>query len=194
MNLLHAAGATLLNDLRGKIDFVMRGPDAGAELRDQVGRIRAKARFHLIDGQTRNRQFRSFFAGVYQSDRRCAPIDDVNGAAIGHIDSEENTMLICDEPITTGKRFVAGKWLIDDGNVVPVHLFRGYERQGRQSQLFPNASMHVLELLKRFRLFAINRYSRNTLDECTATNPERIKGRKVLHQVLLGHKNLHFEL
>src|SRR5438067_13610298 len=47
MNLLDSGSTALLDDLRRKIDSVMRRPNTGAELHDQLSRARSEMSAHL---------------------------------------------------------------------------------------------------------------------------------------------------
>jgi len=47
MNLLNSGSTALLDDLRRKIDFVVRRPNTGAELHDQLSRVRSEMFTHL---------------------------------------------------------------------------------------------------------------------------------------------------
>ena len=49
MNLLDVERAALLDDFGGKIDLIMRRPNAGAEVDEHVARIGAEAFNHLSD-------------------------------------------------------------------------------------------------------------------------------------------------
>ena len=49
MNHLHPGGPALLDDLRGKIDFVMGRPNTGTELHDQLSRARSEMFVHLLN-------------------------------------------------------------------------------------------------------------------------------------------------
>src|SRR2546430_14912021 len=47
MNLLNSGSTALLDDLRRKIDFVVRRPNTGAKLHDQLSRVRSEMFTHL---------------------------------------------------------------------------------------------------------------------------------------------------
>jgi hypothetical protein len=105
-----------------------------------------------------------------QSDRGRPRINNVNGGAVSHVDTEQNATLICDKTVAARKCFVGGKRSIDYRDVVPVHLFRGDERQAIESEPLPDFLMDVLELLQCFRLVTVDGYSRNALDKRAITN------------------------
>ena len=62
VNFVHASVATLLDDLRGEIDFVMRRTDARTELHDQIGcRLRRTLVLHQTDRISQQFQVRCLF-------------------------------------------------------------------------------------------------------------------------------------
>src|SRR5437763_14491804 len=60
MNLLNSGSTTLLDDLRRKIDFVVRRPNTGAKLHDQLSRGRSGMFTHLPDRVCDNRSIGAF--------------------------------------------------------------------------------------------------------------------------------------
>src|SRR5205823_960899 len=113
MNLCYASGAALLNDLRGKIDFVMRRSNTRTELHHQLSRVRSEMFPHLLNRIGNNRRLGPILAGMNQANRRCFWIDNVNRAAIGNMNTKCDLFLIGDDPVATGEFFIARGGLID---------------------------------------------------------------------------------
>ena len=86
----------------------MRRTNARTELHDEIKRTRAEAFRHRPDRNLDDAQLRSFFSRVHQPDCFARRIHEINGAAIGDINTEANAGLICDDAIAAGKTFVAG--------------------------------------------------------------------------------------
>lgn len=101
VDLFHALGAALLDDLRREIYFIMRRANAGTELHDHVRGFASESRSHLLDCFRGNGQLGSFFPGMHEADGGCDWIDDVNGAAVGHVNAECDAALISDETVAT---------------------------------------------------------------------------------------------
>jgi hypothetical protein len=92
----------LRDDQRRKIDLVIWWPNARAELNHQIPRIRSELPAHLLDGHGRDSELGPFFPGVQQTDRAANGINDIDRAAIGHIDAEANARRGSDEAIGSG--------------------------------------------------------------------------------------------
>lgn len=96
----------LLNNLRRKIDFVMRWANAGTELNDQIRRFRVEFRMHLRNRTRDNAELGSFFSGMNKADSRCFWIDNVNCAAIGDVNAERDSPLIGDQAVASREMLI----------------------------------------------------------------------------------------
>ena len=85
-----------------------------------------------------------------QTNRRRGWIDNVNGTAIGHVNSERDFSLIGDETVATGEIFL-GRWCkIDNRNFVAVDLFGGEQWPVNNSDFAANFKMRGIETAQRF--------------------------------------------
>ena len=94
MNLANACGAALLDNVGSKINLVMRRANAGAELHNQIGRVRSESFSHLLNRFGNDRQLSALFSRVHQTDGERFRIDNVNRAAIGHVNAERDPTLV----------------------------------------------------------------------------------------------------
>lgn len=81
-------------------------------------------------------------------------IDQIDGRAIGHVNSESDSCLIRKQTVTSRVAFAAGRRLIDDRNLTPVDLFRGDERHLSHPERLAHLPMHAVQSSQRFYLFA----------------------------------------
>jgi len=149
-------------DLGGEIDFVMRRPDAGTELDDQLGRARTKLCFHQTDGFRHDAEFRSFFSGMDQADRLPNGIDQINRAAIGDVNTQANAGLVCDQAVTAVNAFIIRDWFIENADAIPMNLLRRYERRPAQSGANPYLTMNRIQPGQRLCLVVRNLHARET--------------------------------
>ena len=103
MNCVYALRAALFDNFRGEIDFVMRWTNAGAQLHNQVARLRSEVCAHLRDRIRDNAQLGPFAAGMDETDGRRFWIDNINRATIGDMNAEQNFALVCDDSVATGE-------------------------------------------------------------------------------------------
>ena len=87
MNFFYAKRATLPDNFRGEIDFVMWRANAGAELHDHVRGIGAEAINHLRNCVRNDAELGAFASGMNQTDSRRFWIDNVNRAAVGDVNA-----------------------------------------------------------------------------------------------------------
>ena len=103
MNFFHAERATLPDDFRGEIDFIMRRTNTRAQLHDHVRGLGAEAIDHLLDRIGDDTKLGAFASGVRKSDSQRFWIDDINCAAVGDVNSQSNTALIRDNAVAAGE-------------------------------------------------------------------------------------------
>src|SRR5437660_759828 len=125
VNFFYAKRATLPDDFRCKIDFVVRRTNAGTELHDHVLGIRFKAFDHLIERICDDAELGAFAAGMDQTDSRRFWIDNVNSTTVSDVNAERDTTLIGDNAVAGGKFFVSFKWRIYNCDFISVNLLRG---------------------------------------------------------------------
>ena len=174
MDLFHASGAKLIDDLCGKIDFVMWRPNAGAQLDNEVGRIRPKSFAHLLNRFCSNCQLRTILPGMHQADRGRLWIDNVNGTAISDVNAERDPFLIRDNSITVRKLLVAIDGAIDYRYLVAVNLLCSKQRPISNPNLAAILAMDGLQSFERFGLVVRNINPGNSLDECVTNFLDRI--------------------
>ena len=127
MNCFHARRATLADNFPREIDFVMWRPNAGAELHYHVRGIGAEAINHLLDSVGNDAEFGAFAPGMNQPDSRGFLIDNVNRAAVGNVNAQDDAALIGNKSVAAGE-FTAHRAVattIDNLNFVPVNLLGG---------------------------------------------------------------------
>ena len=129
VDLLYALRPTLLDNFRGEISLVMRRTYARAELHDKVGRLRSKIRGHLLDCVRHHAKLCSFAARMDKSDRWRLRIDNVNRAAVGHVNAERDFSLLCDEAIATAELLIGSPRHIDNRNPAAVNLLGSHDRE-----------------------------------------------------------------
>jgi len=145
MNFFDAERATLPNNFRGEIDFVVRRTNAGTKLHDQVRGIRAEAIDHLRNRVRDDAELGAFAPGMHQTDSRRFGIDNVNRATIGHVNAERDTESIRNDAVATGEFFVTFHWCIPNRDFVPVNLFGGKQRPIAESSGIANALMSFVK-------------------------------------------------
>ena len=94
MNFFDAERATLPNNFRGKIEFVVRRTNTRAELHDHVCGIGAEAFNHLSDRVCDDAKLGAFAPGMHKADRRRFWVYDVNCATVGDVNAERDAALI----------------------------------------------------------------------------------------------------
>jgi hypothetical protein len=145
VDLFHALGAALLDDLSGEIDFVMGRSNAGTKLDDHVRGLATESRSHLLDCFRGDGQLGSFFSGMDEADGGRDRIDNVNGAAIGHVNAEGDAALIGDETVATRQVPVGFERLVDNFNLVAVNLVGREQRPAAHTNRFTNFMMNRIE-------------------------------------------------
>ena len=60
-----------------------------------------------------------------ETHRRRFWIDNINGAAVGDVNSERDFSLVCNQPVATCEFLIAIEWRIDDCDLVGVKLLSG---------------------------------------------------------------------
>src|SRR6266404_2369025 len=144
MNLLNARGATLLDNVRGKIDLVMRRANARTQLHNQIRRRGTEAFSHLLNSLRGNRQRGSLFPRMNQPDRRRFWIDNVNRAAIGDVNAERDLLLISDQTVAAGEFVVLIDWFVDHRDFVSMNLLSSQQRPIFHSNLVAILAMNRL--------------------------------------------------
>ena len=152
VNLFHAQRATLPDNFRGEIDFVMRRTNTRAELHDRVRGIGAEAINHLRYGVRDNAELGAFASGVYKTDRRRFWIDDVNSTTVSDVDTECDAALIRDQAVAAGEFAAhrAAAAIIDNCDFVSVNLLSGEKRPVADTDRVANFAMRGVEPLQHF--------------------------------------------
>jgi len=145
VNLRNACGSTLANNFGREIDFVMRRTYARAELHDKVGRIRSEMRFHLRDGIRDHAEFRASFSRVHEANRRFFSVDNVNRAAVGHVNTKRDFSLLCDEAIATAELLIGSPRYIDNRNLAAVNLRGSHDREIGHADCTANFAMRRVQ-------------------------------------------------
>ena len=76
----------------------MGRPNAWTQLHDDIRRIGSEARGHGFESTAGDVELGSFAARMNQPDGRGHWIDQINRAAIGHMNSEKNAAQVRDQP------------------------------------------------------------------------------------------------
>ena len=119
-----------------------------------------------------------------EADGRRFRIDNVNGAAVGHVNAKANTALICDQAITAVKTGPDGSGLIDHTDALAVHLLRGNERRLAESISFPNFPMNAVQASERLRLVVRHLDAGDTQGETVSQIGPRAERRELLSREL----------
>src|SRR5438445_5784968 len=125
---------------------------------------------HLLDRFRNNSLLGAFLAGMDEANRRHFWIDNVNRAAIGHVNAERDPFLIRDQSVTPGEFFIASDGLIDRRNFVAVNLLGGKQRPISHSDLASQLAMSGVEPLECFGFIMRNIDPSSTFDKCVTTN------------------------
>ena len=133
------------HDFRREIDFIVRGPNAGPKLHDEVRSAGPEMLPHCLDGIRDDGQLRAFFSGMDKADRFSSGIGKVNSAAISDVNSEANARSIRDQAVTAFKTGGVAGLVVDKPDPVPVHLLRGNERRGTKPLFSPNFPMNTVQ-------------------------------------------------
>ena len=144
--------ATLPDNLRGKIDFVMRRANAGAELNHKIGRARTKLRCHRHDRIRNHAQLRPFLARVDESNGAANRIDQKCRATIGDVNAETNPALVGDQPVALLETFAFADLRINDTDLFSMNLPGRNERHAGQTMFVTDFPMDLIETRERFRL------------------------------------------
>ena len=188
VNLRNAFGSTLANNFGREIDFVMRRTDAGAQLHNQVGRLRSEACIHLRDRIRNDAQLGPFPAGMDETDGRCFWIDNINRATIGDMNAEQNFPLVRDDSVATGELSAQSNWSIDNRNFVSVNLFCGKQRPTSHTNFASNVSMRGFESSQCFGFIVRNIDSCDPPDESVPANAARFKRCELLNRRLVSRR------
>jgi hypothetical protein len=86
------------------------------------------------------------------ADRPLDGIHEIDGATIGYVDAEAHAGLIRDQTIAAVEAAVGVDRLVDNSDVVAVHLFRGDEGRIAESLLDAHVSVDNVEATQRFGL------------------------------------------
>ena len=166
----------------------MRWTNAGAQLHNQVARLRSEVCAHLRDRIRDNAQLGPFAAGMDETDGRRFWIDNINRATIGDMNAEQNFALVCDDSVATGELLARFNWSIDNLNFVSVNLFRGKQRPTFHTNFASNVSMRGVEPSQCFGFIVRNIDSSDPPDESVPANAARPQRRKLLDHRLLSRR------
>jgi hypothetical protein len=142
----------LPHNLSREIDFIMRGPNAGAELNNEIGSARTEMLSHRLDSFRNDAKLGPLLPGMREADRTAHGIDKINGAAIAHVNPKANAALICDEAVAIFEAPVLLNCRIDNRDAISVDLLRGNERRGAKPMLRSDFPMNAVQSGERFRL------------------------------------------
>jgi len=107
VNFFHTQRATLPDNFRGEIDFVMRWANTGAELHDHARGIGAEAINRFPDRIRDDAELGAFASGVYKTDRRRFWIDNVNSTTVGNVNAQRDAALIRDDAVAPREFYLA---------------------------------------------------------------------------------------
>jgi hypothetical protein len=95
------------NDFSGEIDFVVRRPDTGTQLGDEIFGITSKFLRHTKNRPPNDIERGPSLPGMYESDSSPPRIDQKNSTAVGNIDTQKDVAIASDDrvdPRTFGRR------------------------------------------------------------------------------------------
>ncbi len=162
VNFTNAGVATLLQNLRGEIDFIVRRANAWTELHHEIRPVHAEIRAQQFDCVADNAKGAAFLARVHETDGASLAIDEINSAAIRHINSETNIVLVGDQTVTILNAAITRPGRIDDGNLVSMHLPRRDEGATGQCKLVSRPVMSFVQ---------VREHGRFVVRECDSWNP-----------------------
>lgn len=122
----HPSRAALVDDLGGKIHFVVRRADAWAELNDEIFRTALEFPLHRGDRMSDDPKLRALSSGVNEAEGPAHRVDKVHSTAIGHIDREAKSGAIRDQTVRAGRHRVIDA--ADNGDFRTMDLLRASER------------------------------------------------------------------
>ena len=187
MNFLHAKRATLSDNLGCEIDLVMWRANAGAELNDHVRGIGAEAINHLFDCVGNDAELGAFATGMNQTDSRRFWIDKVNRAAVGDVNAEHDSLLIGDDAIAAGEKFVIAAdtaCSIDNCDFISMNLLGGEYGPIADADCIPNFPVRRIEPLQHFDFIMRHVDAWNSLRKSVTTDSDRAKRGKLLERRL----------
>jgi hypothetical protein len=182
VNFSYSECATLADNVGGEIDFEMGRANAGAELDDHVRGIGTEAINHFPDCIRDNSELGAFAPGMNQTDRWRLWIDNVNRAAVGNVNAQCDTPLICDEAVAAAK-FTAHRTVataIDHCDLISVSLFGGEQRPIADADRVADFAMRGLEPLQHLGFIMRNIDAQNSLRENVTTDSKRAQRGKLV--------------
>lgn len=111
-----------------------------------------------------------------QADRVPDWIDQINCAAVGHINTKTNSPPIRNQPVAAGETFVTGEGGTRDADFIPVDLLGRDKRRGRQTIRHASFSMHGIQPLQRLGLIVRHLHAGNA--ECETMNDIRQRAQR----------------
>jgi hypothetical protein len=121
---------------------------------------------------------------MHQADRSADGVGKINGAAIGDINAEANTALICDQAITAIETFVLCGRLINNTNARSMHLLRGNERRATQSMFSSDFAVNAVQPSERFHFIVRHLDVRDTQRETVNDILQRAERRELFSRKL----------
>jgi hypothetical protein len=106
---------------------------------------------------------------VDESDRRRFWIDNVNRAAIGDVNPENNLLLVGDQPIASGEHVIGVNRMIDNRDFIAVDLLCSEQRPISDSDLATKLAMSRIQSPKGLGFVVRNINAWNARDK-TVTN------------------------
>ena len=146
VNFFDTGIAALPDNFRGEINLVMRRPNARAQLRNQITGSNSKLLTHRRDRVPNDSQGSSFLARMNQTNRPGISVNQIDRAAIGHIDSEADIALVRNQSITAFKTFVTGGHKIDHRDLIAMDLACRDKFSPTQSQHTSRFAMNLIEV------------------------------------------------
>jgi hypothetical protein len=174
----------LPDNIRGKIDLVMWGANAGTELNDEIGGARTKLRGHRSDRVRDNAELGALFAGMHETNRAANRINEKNRTAISNVNAEADAALTGNQSVAVLETFVSANCRIDQGDIFSMDLPRGHERQISEPVSAADFSMHCIQAREGFRLVVRELDARDTQRETMNDLGQRIQRRELFSRKL----------
>ena len=187
MNCFHTEFTTLSDNLGCEIELVMWWANAGAELNDHVRGIGAEAINHLFDCVGNDAELGAFATGINQTDSRRFGIDKMNRAAVGDVNAKHNSLLIGDDAIAAGEKFVIAAdtaCSIDNCDFISMNLLGGEYGPIADADGIPNFPVRRIEPLQHFDFIMRHVDAWNSLRKSVTTDSDRAKRGKLLERRL----------
>ena len=165
VNLLDTGVTTLPDNFRGKINLVMRRPNARAQLRNHITGSNSKLLAHRRDRVPNDSEGRSLLAGMNQANCPGILVNQINRAAISYINPKADIPLIGNQPIAILETVVGVSRRVDNCNLISMNLPRRNKFSIIQAKNLPRLSVNLVEVFQDNRFVVRQLDSRNAPDE-----------------------------